>query len=239
MNRLARMILKNLPAVPGLWIQLCRYARDVERYPESERWAHIRKIMERAIRASNVDLVCTGTELLPEQPGYLLVGNHQGLFDVVAIAATHASPLGAVYKKELEGKPFVSQIAACTRSFAMDRGDVRQSLTVIQAVTQQLQNGRTYLIFPEGTRSKLGNQMNEFHGGSFRCAVKAKAPIVPFAVIDSFRALDQKGSAPIQVQLHYLEPIPYEAYQGMKTTEIAEMVRTRIAQAIAEHTNQE
>ena len=237
MNRLAMMILKNLPAVPGLWFKLCSNAANAENIPETETWAHIQKIMRAAIRGGNVNVHCTGTEKLPEERGYLLVGNHQGLFDVVAIVATHDQPLGAVYKKELEGLPFIKQIVACTRSFAMDRDDVRQSLTVIQNVTKELLNKRSYIIFPEGTRSKMGNQMNEFHGGSFRCALKAKATIVPFAVIDCFKVLDQKGSKPVSVQLHYLDPIPYEEYAGMKTTEVAQMVQSRIAEVIAANTD--
>ena len=48
--------------------------------------------------------------------------------------------------------------------------------------------------------------------------------MVPVALIDSYKVLDQKGSAPVTVQLHYLPPIPYEEYQGMKTMEIAVMV---------------
>ena len=237
MNRLALMILKNILAVPGLWTGLCRYANTVGQYPEQESWNHIQKIMKRAVRAGNIDLTCTGVEKLPTDPGYLLVGNHQGLFDVVAIVATHDAPLGAVYKKELEGLPFIKQIAACTKSFAMDRDDVRQSLTVIQNVTKELQDKRSYLIFPEGTRSKMGNKMNEFHGGSFRCSLKSKATIVPFAVIDCFKVLDQKGSKPVSVQLHYMDPIPYEEYQGMKTTEVAQMIQSRIEAVIAEHTD--
>ena len=236
MNRLALMILKNILAVPGLWTKLCRYADTAGQYPEQESWTHIQKIMKRAVQAGNIDLVCTGVEKIPTEPGYLLVGNHQGLFDVVAIVATHDAPLGAVYKKELEGMPFIKQIVACTKSFAMDREDVRQSLTVIQNVTKELEAKRSYIIFPEGTRSKMGNKMNEFHGGSFRCAVKAKATIVPFTVIDCFKVLDQKGSKKVRVQLHYMDPIPYEEYQGMKTTEIAQMVQSRIAEVIAANT---
>ena len=239
MNRLAMMVLKNIFAVPGLWTKLCKYADHVEEYPEQERWDHIRKIMTLAVRSGNLELVCTGVEHLPEEPGYLLCGNHQGLFDVVAIVATHEKPLGAVFKKELAGKPFIDQIVACTKSFAMDREDVRQSLTVIQNVTGELRSGRSYLIFPEGTRSRMGNKMNEFHGGSFRCALKAKATIVPFAVIDCFKVLDQKGSKPLSPQLHYLKPIPYEEYQGMKTTEIAQMVQSRIAECIAQNAPEE
>ena len=78
--------------------------------------------------------------------------------------------------------------------------------------------------------------MGEFHGGSFRCAVKAKCPSVPVAMIDSFRVLDQKGSDPVQVQIHYLDPIPYEDYAGMKATEVAALVKGRIQAAIDANT---
>jgi 1-acyl-sn-glycerol-3-phosphate acyltransferase len=167
----------------------------------------------------------------------MLYGNHQGMFDVVAISGTCTIPLGAVFKKELSEIPMVKQICQCTRSFAMDREDVRQSLTVIQNVTKEVQNGRKYLIFPEGTRSRNGNVMGEFHGGSFRCALKAKCPIVPIALVDSFKVLDQKGSKPLTVQLHYLEPIPYEQFQHMKTNEIAELVKSRIQEVLDREAN--
>jgi 1-acyl-sn-glycerol-3-phosphate acyltransferase len=48
------------------------------------------------------------------------------------------------------------------------------------------------------------------------------------AVIDCFKVLDQKGSAPVKVQLHYLEPIAYEEYAGMKAAEVAALVKARI-----------
>jgi 1-acyl-sn-glycerol-3-phosphate acyltransferase len=103
-------------------------------------------------------------------------------------------------------------------------------------VTREVQAGRNYLIFPEGTRSKNGNVMGEFHGGSFRCALKAKCPIVPIAFIDSFKVLDQKGIQPVSVQMHFLEPIPFEEYGHLKTVDIAEMVKSRIAQVIEANT---
>jgi 1-acyl-sn-glycerol-3-phosphate acyltransferase len=154
------------------------------------------------------------------------------MFDVVAISATCPDPLGAVLKQELKDLPLIKQIISCTKSFPMDRDDVRQSLEVIKAVTEEVQNGRSYIIFPEGTRSKNGNVMGEFHGGSFRCAVKAKCPIIPMAVVDCFKVLDQKGSKPVQVQLHYLKPIAYEEYAGMKAAEVAALVKQRIQECL-------
>ena len=226
------MVLKNILRVPGLYWKLCRYAKHTERYPEMEKYTHIRRIMNLAVRSGNIDLQVYGKENIPQENGFLMCGNHQGMFDVVALVAAYEGPLAAVFKKELSNVPFLKQIIACSKSFSMDREDVRQSLTVIQAVTKELKEGRSYLIFPEGTRSKNGNQMADFHGGSFRCATKAKATILPFAFIDSYKVLDQKGSKPVTVQLHFMEPIPYEEYKDMNTTDIATMVKMRIQKII-------
>ena len=237
MNRIVLMVLRNLFKVPGLYAKLCRYAKNVDQYPEQERWDHISHILQLAVKSGNLDLTVTGVEHIPAPGnGFMMYAHHQGLFDVVAIAATCPTPLGAVLKKELQGIPFIQQVIDCTKSYPMDREDVRQSLTVIQNVTEEVKNGRNYIIFPEGTRSKNGNQMGEFHGGSFRCAIKAKCPIIPVALIDSYKVLDQKGSAPLSVQLHYLKPIPYEEFAGMKATEVAAMVKARIDEAIRAHT---
>ena len=234
MNRIVTMVLKNLWHVPGAWFKLCNYAKHTDAYPEAEKWGHIQHILRLAIKGGNIDLKITGLENIPAENGFMMYANHQGMFDVLAIAATCENPMGAVLKKELYDIPFLHQIAVCTKSFAMDREDVRQSLTVIQNVTEEVKNGRNYLIFPEGTRSKQGNQMLEFHGGSFRCATKSKCPIVPIALVDSYKVLDQKGSAPVTVQLHYLKPIPYEEYAGMKPAEVAALVKQRIQEKIDE-----
>lgn len=236
MNRIVTMVLKNFWIVPGAWIKLCRYARHPEQYPEEEMYRHIQYILKRAVRGGNVDLKVTGQGNIPAQGGFMLYGNHQGMFDVLAVAATCDRPLGAVLKKELYDIPFLHQVALCTRSYPMDREDVRQSLKVIQAVTEEVKNGRGYLLFPEGTRSKLGNEMLEFHGGSFRCATKSHCTIVPMALIDCFKVLDQKGSEPVSVQIHYLKPIPYEEYAQMKPAEVAALVKERIAEKIRQCT---
>ena len=238
MNRLVMMVLKNFWRVPGAWIKLCRYANNTDKYPEQEKWDHIQYILKLGVTGGNVDLQVHGLENIPAPGtgGFIMYSNHQGLFDVVAIAATCKTPLGAVMKKELTDVPLLKQIRLCTKSFTMDQEDVRQSLEVIRAVTEEVKNGRNYLIFPEGTRSRNGNAMGEFHGGSFRCALKAKCPIIPIAFVDSFKVLDQKGSQPVTVQLHYLDPIAYEEYKDLKTVEIAALVKSRIQAVIDRET---
>ena len=239
MNRIVTMVLKNFSIVPGAWQKLCRYAKHPEKYSEEEMYRHIQYILKRAVRGGNIDLQVSGTENIPKEGGFMLYANHQGMFDVLAVAATCDIPVGAVLKKELYDIPFLHQVAICTKSFPMDREDVRQSLTVIQSVIREVKAGRNYLIFPEGTRSRNGNQMGQFHSGSFRCATRSKCPIVPVALVDSFKVLDQKGSKPVTVQIHYLKPICWEEYGNLKTTELAALVKERIAQAIQAHTGTE
>ena len=228
MNRIARMVLRNIFRAPTMFAKLWHYAKYTDQYPEQEKWTHIHKMLRYAVDAGNVDLQVFGKENLPEQDGFVLYANHQGMFDVVALASDWERPLAAVLKKELADVPLLKQIRQCTYSFAMDREDVRQSLTVIKGVTEEVLKGRNYLIFPEGTRSRNGNVMGEFHGGSFRAAMKAQCPIVPVCFIDSFKVLDQKGSKRVSVQMHYLKPIAYEEYKNLKTVDVAELVKSRI-----------
>lgn len=232
MNRLVMVVLKNIVKIPPAWIKLCKYAKHTDEYSYEEKYKHIRYILKHVCRSGNIDLQVTGLENIPKEDGFLMCGNHQGIFDIVAIVDSFERPLAAVLKKELNEIPFLKQIVQCTHSYPMDREDVRQSMKVIQNVTKELQDGRNMIIFPEGTRSKNGNQMGEFHAGSFKCATKAKVPIVPFAFIDSFKVLDEDGCHPLAVQLHYLQPIYYEEYKDLKTNEIAALVKSRIAEAI-------
>ena len=57
---------------------------------------------------------------------------------------------------------------------------------------------------------------------------------MPIALIDCFKVLDQKGSKPVAVQIHYLPPIYYDEYKDMKTGELANFVRSRIQEKIWE-----
>ena len=153
---------------------------------------------------------------------------------MLAIIQLMERPVSVVLKKELVQIPFIKQVVACLDALALDRSDPRQGMKVILQMAEEVKKGRNYIIFAEGTRSKNGNHLQSFKGGSFKCAMKAKCPIVPVALVDSFKAFDTGSIKKQKVQVHFLTPIPYEEYQGMKTTELAELVKERIEAKIAE-----
>ena len=173
---------------------------------------------------------------IPKENGFIFFPNHQGLFDVLAIIQVCPVPFSVVAKKELTNVPFLKQVFACMKAFMIDRDDVKQSMQVIINVIKEVKAGRNYLIFAEGTRSKDGNHPQEFKGGSFKAATKARCPIVPVALIDSFKPFDTKSISKVTVQVCFLPPLYYDEYKDMKTTEIAAIVQERIRKTIEEKT---
>lgn len=235
MKRILLMVLRNLWFVPYGWFKLCYTAAHVDKYTEEERYQVLKMIDRRANIGGRITIDAYGVENIPKQDGFMFFPNHQGLYDVLAIIEVCPCPFSVVMKKEVANVPFLKQVFACMKAIPLDRNDLRQGLQVIKQVAEEVKKGRNYLIFAEGTRSRKGNQLLEFKGGSFKSAVKAQCPIVPVALIDSYKSFDTSSIKKLTVQVHFLEPIPYEEYQGMKTTEIAAMVKGRIEDTIRQY----
>lgn len=235
MKRILLMVIRNIVLVLPMWIRLCYHAAHPDKYTEQEHFKMLKFIDHRANKAGNVEIVSSGLDNIPKESGFIFFPNHQGLYDVLAIMEVTPVPFSVVAKKEVANIPFLKQIFSCVKAKMMDREDIRQSLQVIMDVAKEVKEGRNYIIFPEGTRSKNGNKVGEFKVGSFKAATKAKCPIVPVALINAFKPFDTKSIEQVKVQVHFLEPLYYEDYKEMKTTEIAHLVQERIQKMIDEH----
>ena len=118
---------------------------------------------------------------------------------------------------------------------AIDRQDVKASLKVITKMTEDVKQGRNYVIFAEGTRSREGNHLLAFKGGTFKSAVNARGPIVPGALIDCIKPVDVNSIKKQKVQVRFLEPLQPEQYVGLRTIQIADIVHDKIQQEINEN----
>lgn len=195
----------------------------------------VHRVTKDANRAGRVTVKSYGLENIPKENGFIFYPNHQGLYDVLNFLESCPVPFAFVIKKEMGNVFLVRRVIKALGAICIDREDVRQAMQVINQVAEEVKQGRNFLIFAEGTRSKNGNQLLPFKGGSFKSAVKAKCPIVPCALIDSFKPFDEKSIQPVTVKVIYLPPLYYEEYKDKKTVEIAEIVKKRIEQAICEY----
>mgnify|MGYP002429501971 CR=1 FL=1 len=196
-------------------------------------YAFIKKVTKAANHAGRVTVESYGVENIPKENGFIFFPNHQGMFDALAIIEGNPHPFSIVMKKEVKDVFFLKQVFQMVGAIPIDREDIRQSMQVILQVAKEVSEGRNFIIFPEGTRSKMGNKVQTFKGGSFKSAMRAKAPIVPVALIDSYVPFDRNTIRKTTVQVHYLKPMYYEEYKDMKSTEIAAEVQHRIEEVIA------
>lgn len=233
MKRILFMVFRCFFYLPKMLIRLYSYARHVDRYSEEERYAMLKDIVYHANRAGRINIKPYGIHNIPKKNGFIFYPNHQGLYDVLAVVEVCPVPFSVVNKKEVANIPFLKQVFACMKAYSIDREDLKQSLQVILNITKDVKVGRNFLIFSEGTRSKQGNELLDFKGGSFKAATKAKCPIVPMAIIDAYKAFDTSSIEKLTVEVHFLEPILYDEYKEMKTVEIAAEVKKRIEATIS------
>lgn len=231
MKRIILMVLRSLLQLP-FWLLRIKQLCNIEKYNAATRYAYLHKLVKVVNRRGRVKIDCHGLENLPSEMGYVMFPNHQGLFDALAFLETHERPFVTVMKQEVKDTILLKDVIQLLQAEIIDRDDIRQSMQVITNMTRRVKNGENFLIFAEGTRSRKGNTLLDFKGGSFKSAMNAKCPIVPVALVDAFKAFDTSSIKPLTVQLHYLPPLYYEDYQGMKSTEIAELVASRIKDTI-------
>lgn len=232
MKRITLMLLRSFFLMPYYFYMVVIKYRNTKKYSIKERYDWLHKTIPSVNRRGRVTILCSGLEHLPKENGYIFFPNHQGMYDVLSFIQTTDQPFAIIMKKETEHIPFLHSIARMLGAEYMDREDIRQSVGIIHKMSKRVLEGENFIIFAEGTRSKHGNHVGSFKHGSFKSAMYAKCPIVPVALIDCYKAFDTGSAKPVTIQIHYMEPIYYNDYHGLKSAEIAELVQNRIQQKI-------
>ena len=195
----------------------------------------IQAVFRFILKITGAKITVIGEENVPKDTPVLYIGNHRSYFDILLTYSRCPIRTGYIAKKEMEKIPLLSTWMRYLHCLFLDRKDIKQGLKTILTAVDKVKSGISICIFPEGTRSRMGNQLLPFKGGTFKSAVRAKCPIVPCALIDSYKPFDEKSIAPVTVKLIYLPPICYEEYKQLKTPEIADIVKTKIEEAIRQY----
>lgn len=230
------VIFMNLFRAPYMIPKMRYQANHPEKYSEIKRYGLVCHAIKLMKRTGHIFTKVYGEENLPSEGGYIMYPNHQGKYDALGIMFTHRQPCSFVMDKQKSKMVLVSEIVDLVQGKRLDRSDVRQAMTVLNEVAEEVKNGRKFIIFPEGDYIfNNKNQMATFKAGCFKCALKSKVPIVPVALIDSYKVFNSFTLGKVTTQVHYLKPLLYEEYKNLKTIDIAKIVQERIRKAIQEY----
>lgn len=127
---------------------------------------------------AGVKTTVLGLENIPDDTAVLYVGNHNSYFDILISYIYFKTPTGYVAKKEMLRYPLLREWMKYIHCLFLDRDNPKEGLKTILSGIDEIKNGYSIFIFPEGTRS-LNQEMLPFKEGSMKIAEKSKCPVIP------------------------------------------------------------
>lgn len=232
MLRFVYVLIRNLHRA---WMipQAGYYAARDWKYSEEFRYQYDLKMIRQMMKTARISTSVYGRENLPSQGGYVMFPNHQGKYDALGIMYGHPLPCSVVMDDARSHMPLVSQFIDLVKGKRIKLHDIRQAAKIIQEVSAETAHGRKFIIFPAGGyKHRNGNQVDPFKPGTFKSAMKSKVPIVPVALVDSWKVYDLNSLRHVHTQVYFLKPLYYEDYKGMKSVEVCDHVYRRVCKAV-------
>jgi len=175
-----------------------------------------------------------GRDRIPDR-AVVFCSNHESNVDPPVLFEALHPQLHVLYKAELHKFPIMGTVFDVGGFVPIDRGDHEKALASLAMGAASLRSGNSFLIFPEGTRSRTGHLL-PFKKGGFIMALQAQVPIVPVAV-QGGRSAMRKGSAfvrPVHVSVRVGTPIPTAGLTMADRDALIDRVRGEIQRLLDE-----
>jgi 1-acyl-sn-glycerol-3-phosphate acyltransferase len=187
-----------------------------------------------ALNTSGIRFRVAGREHIPNC-AVVFCANHQSNVDPPILFEALHPQVHILYKAELNAIPLLARAFRVGGFIPVDRRNKEAAMRAIEAGAASIRSGNSFLIFPEGTRSRTA-ELLPFKKGGFIMAIKGQAPIVPVAV-QGGRAAMQKGSPivrPVTVSIRIGEPIETAGLAVSDRDALIEKTRARIEALLRE-----
>lgn len=180
--------------------------------------------------ASGVNVEIAGLDHFEGKGPYIFMSNHQGAYDIFALASALPIHFKWLAKKELFAIPILGQGMRLAGYIPLDREGTRETVKEMNEAAAKIRDGMSVVIFPEGSRSEDGS-LRPFKKGGFSLAIKSGVPIVPIAIHGS-REIMPKGRwtvRPGRIRIQIGEPVE----TGLCTIKDRRDLMERVCQAIS------
>jgi 1-acyl-sn-glycerol-3-phosphate acyltransferase len=176
-----------------------------------------------------------GLERIEPGQTYVFLSNHQGNFDGPVLCHAIPRDWAALIKKELMRLPVLSLVLKQVQFVPIERLNPQKAHSGIDLGVRLLAEGKSFVAFPEGTRSRDG-RLGEFKKGVFVMAIKAQVPIIPVTIIGSAK-IQPPGCYSIRpgcIDVIFHDPIPTEGMKLEDRNLLVEKTRSAIASRLPE-----
>lgn len=205
MLKLFFVIFANFHRAPYIVPKMRYMADHPQKYSETERYNMMRHCIDLMNKSGKITTEAYGLENLPEAGGYIMYPNHQGKYDLLGIITTHDRVLSFVMDKQKSHTMLVREFVDLVQAKRLEKDNPRQGLTIINEVAKDVKNGKRYVLFPEGGyKFNNKNKVQNFKAGSFKIALKSHVPIIPIALIDSYKVFNSFHFGPVTTQVHII-----------------------------------
>jgi 1-acyl-sn-glycerol-3-phosphate acyltransferase len=184
---------------------------------------------------SGIRVRVAGAQNVPHNRAAVFCSNHQSNVDPPILFDALHPRMHILYKAEIDAIPILARSFRLGGFIPIDRRNKEAALRAIETGAASIRAGNSFLIFPEGTRSRTADLL-PFKKGGFVMALKAQAPIVPVAV-QGGRAAMRKGSSiirPVTVSIRVGEPIETAGLALENRDALITRTRQRIEALLAE-----